>query len=408
MLKTPVPRRSRTLWWRNRIFATVALLGMVFVGSVASPFAGAASATDYPSWADVLAARHNVTKTKAEIAKIEKLLKGLETAQKATEAEAIEKGNIYAKAQQAFDDQDYKTQQYQAQADAAQAQADDSMKRAGQLAARLARTSGTDFTATLFFNGDNAQNLLAQLGMANKITDQSQGLYDRAIQDQKTAQSLTDQANVAKAALEQLREAAQKARDIAQAAADKAAAALKEQQDNNAKLQAQLATLKTKQVHTEAEYIKGVKATWGATGAVEISSAGWARPASGRITSPFGHRVSPCSGCSSYHQGTDIGASCNDPIYAASTGKVIYAGWNGGYGNFTLIDHGNGITTGYGHQPNGGILVHVGEFVTVGQRIGRVGTTGASTGCHLHFEVRINGSAIDAVPFMRARGIVIG
>ena len=83
---------------------------------------------------------------------------------------AIEKGNIYAAAQQAFDEQDYKTQQYQTQADAAQAKADDSIKRAGQLAAKLSRTNGTDFTSTLFFNGDNAQNLLAQLGMANKIT----------------------------------------------------------------------------------------------------------------------------------------------------------------------------------------------------------------------------------------------
>jgi murein DD-endopeptidase MepM/ murein hydrolase activator NlpD len=407
MSKTQQPRRSRTLWWRNRVFASVALLGMVFAGTIATPLADTATAADYPSWADVLAARNNVAKAKSEIAKIEKLLKQLETDQKATEAVAIEKGNIYAKAQQAFDEQDYKTQQYQDAADAAQAKADDSIKRAGQLAARLSRTGGTDFTSTLFFNGDNAENLLAGLGMANKITDQSQGLYDRALQDQKTAQSLTDQANVARAALEVLRDEAEKARAEAQAAADKAAAALKEQQDNNAKLQAQLATLKTNQIHTEAEYIKGVQEAWGASGAVEISSSGWARPVSGHITSPFGHRVSPCSGCSSFHQGTDIGASCNTPIYAASSGTVIYAGWNGGYGNFTLIDHGGGVTTGYGHQPNGGILVHVGQVVTVGQHIGRVGTTGASTGCHLHFEVRINGSAIDSVPFMRARGIVI-
>lgn len=399
---------SRTRWWRNRLFVTLALLSMVLTGTIAAP-TGPASATDYPSWADVLAARNNVAKKKVEIARLQALLVQLENTKKTTEAVAIEKGNIFAKAQQAFDEQDYKTQQYQAQADDAQKKADDSMKRAGQLAAQLARGGGGDLSATLFFNGDNAQNVLAQLGMASKITAQSKGLYDKAIQDQNTAQSLTDQANVARDALEVLREVAQKARDEAQAAADAAAAALKEQQDNNATLQAQLATLKTGLVHTEAEYIEGVKATWGSgAGGVEISSAGWARPAAGRITSPFGHRVSPCSGCSSYHQGTDIGASCNAPIYAASTGKVIYAGWNGGYGNFTLIDHGGGISTGYGHQPFGGILVHVGQFVSVGQQIGRVGTTGASTGCHLHFEVRINGSAIDAVPFMAARGIRLG
>ncbi len=407
MSKTHRSRRTRALWWRNRVFVSLALLGMVIVGSVAPPIAAPASAADYPSWAEVLAARNNVTAKKAEIARIQSLLAQLEADKKATEAVAIEKGNIYAAAQQAFDEQDYKTQQYQTQADDAQAKADDSLKRAGQLAARLSRTSGTDFTSTLFFNGDNAQNLLAQLGMANKITDQSQALYDRATQDQKTAQSLTDQANLAKAALEELRDIAEKARAEAQAAADAAAAALAEQQANNAKLQAQLATLQTEQIHTEEEYIAGVKATWGASGAVEISSAGWARPVSGNVSSPFGYRVSPCHGCSSYHQGTDIGASCNTPIYAASTGRVSYAGWNGGYGNLTRIDHGGGVSTGYGHQPNGGIMVSVGEFVTVGQQIGRVGTTGASTGCHLHFEVRINGSAIDPVPFMRDRGINI-
>jgi murein DD-endopeptidase MepM/ murein hydrolase activator NlpD len=400
--------RSRTLWWRNRLFVTLALLSMVFTGTIAAPV-DAASATDYPSWADVLAARNNVAKKKVEIARLQALLVQLENDKKATEAVAIEKGNIYAKAQQAFDEQDYKTKQYQDQADAAQEKADESIRRAGLLGAQLARAGGGDLTTTLFFNGDNAQNVLAQLGMASKITDQSKGLYDKAIQDQNTAQALTDQANVARDALEVLREVAQKARDEAQAAADAAAAALKEQQDNNATLKAQLATLQTGLVHTEAEYIEGVKATWGSgAGGVEISDAGWARPAAGRITSPFGHRVSPCHGCSSYHQGTDIGASCNSPIYAASTGKVIYAGWNGGYGNFTLIDHGGGITTGYGHQVNGGIRVSVGQVVTVGQQIGRVGTTGASTGCHLHFEVRINGSAIDAVPFMAARGIRIG
>lgn len=407
MSKTQTERRTRTLWWRNRVMVTLALLSMVFAGTVASPSADTAWAKDYPSWGDVMAARHNVAKKNAEISRIQKLLTQLASDQKATEADAIAKGDIYAKAQQAFDDQDYKTQQYQAQADAAQTKADDSIKRAGQMAARLARTGGTDLTATLFFNGDNARNMLSQLGMASKITDQSKGLYDRAIQDQNTAQSLTDQATLARTALEALRNTADAARKDAQAAADKAAAALAEQQKNNATLKAQLATLKTGLVHTEAEYVKGVKEAWGASGAVEISSQGWARPAAGHITSGFGHRVSPCSGCSSYHQGTDIGASCNSPIFAASTGEVVYASWFGGYGNMVEIDHGGGIHTRYGHIVNGGTLVHVGQVVGVGQQIARVGSTGASTGCHLHFEVRINGSAINSVPFMRARGIII-
>jgi murein DD-endopeptidase MepM/ murein hydrolase activator NlpD len=125
------------------------------------------------------------------------------------------------------------------------------------------------------------------------------------------------------------------------------------------------------------------------------------------VTSGYGSRVPPTGGVSPFHRGTDIGAGCNSPIYAAHTGTVSYAGWYGTYGNFILIEHEGGISTGYAHIVNGGILVHSGQTVGVGHQIARVGSTGASTGCHLHFEVRVNGTAIDAVPFMRARGINI-
>jgi murein DD-endopeptidase MepM/ murein hydrolase activator NlpD len=110
---------------------------------------------------------------------------------------------------------------------------------------------------------------------------------------------------------------------------------------------------------------------------------------------------------SSYHRGTDISSSCNNPIFAAHSGTVTYAGWYGTYGNFILIDHGEGISTGYAHIISGGIMVSPGQEVVVGQQVARVGSTGASTGCHLHFEVRIWGSAVNAQPFMRDRGINI-
>src|SRR5690606_37374586 len=84
-----------------------------------------------------------------------------------------------------------------------------------------------------------------------------------------------------------------------------------------------------------------------------------------------------------------------------SVGTVIYAGWNGGYGNFVKIDHGGGITSSYGHIVNGGILVHTGQQVGPGRPIARVGTTGSSSGCHLHFEIRTNGNAVNPVYFLR-------
>ncbi|HXD60550.1 MAG TPA: M23 family metallopeptidase, partial [Lacisediminihabitans sp.] len=80
----------------------------------------------------------------------------------------------------------------------------------------------------------------------------------------------------------------------------------------------------------------------------------------------------------------------------------------GGYGNYIRINHGGGLTTAYGHIVNGGILVSVGQSVSAGQQIARIGSTGESTGCHLHFETRPGGVATNPVPFMAARGITLG
>jgi murein DD-endopeptidase MepM/ murein hydrolase activator NlpD len=137
----------------------------------------------------------------------------------------------------------------------------------------------------------------------------------------------------------------------------------------------------------------------------------WAKPANGRITSGYGPRDPICTsgGCtSSFHYGVDLATGCNAPIYAASSGKITTAGWVGTYGNFIKIAHGSSIDTGYAHLVNGGILVRVGQNVSVGHLIGYSGTTGASTGCHLHFEVYQGGTRIDPVPFMSARGITFG
>jgi murein DD-endopeptidase MepM/ murein hydrolase activator NlpD len=117
------------------------------------------------------------------------------------------------------------------------------------------------------------------------------------------------------------------------------------------------------------------------------------RPIGGSITSGFGTRTDPISGTSAFHAGIDFGASCGSAIRAAGNGTVVSAGWNGGYGNATIIDHGGGMATLYGHQSS--ISVGVGQTVAAGEVIGAVGSTGKSTGCHLHFEVRINGNAVD-------------
>lgn len=116
-------------------------------------------------------------------------------------------------------------------------------------------------------------------------------------------------------------------------------------------------------------------------------------PVAGHLTSGFGMRFHPILGYSRMHQGVDFGAAWGSPIYAASSGRVVFAGPHGGHGNYVRIDHGSGIGTGYGHMSR--IAAYNGEMVKQGQVIGYVGSTGLSTGPHLHYEVYRSGAAIN-------------
>ena len=131
----------------------------------------------------------------------------------------------------------------------------------------------------------------------------------------------------------------------------------------------------------------------GASGpATTPSPAGLIWPVSGPITSPYGWRWGRL------HQGIDIGVPTGTPIEAAASGKVIYCGWETGYGNLVVLDNGGDLATAYAHQS--AIAVTCGEAVSQGQVIGYVGCTGHCTGPHLHFEVRINGNPVDPLGYL--------
>lgn len=117
------------------------------------------------------------------------------------------------------------------------------------------------------------------------------------------------------------------------------------------------------------------------------------KPTSGRISSPFGYRTHPVTGSYTLHSGIDIAASSGTTVVASRNGKVVSAGYSGSYGNLIVISHGNGFETAYAHLSS--IKVSVGDTVSQGQLIGKVGSTGRSTGPHLHFEIRINGTAVN-------------
>jgi murein DD-endopeptidase MepM/ murein hydrolase activator NlpD len=139
--------------------------------------------------------------------------------------------------------------------------------------------------------------------------------------------------------------------------------------------------------------VRGQLATAQAAGGdTTPSSSGLIWPVGGPITSPFGYRWGRL------HAGIDIGAGYGTPIRAAAGGTVVIAAWNGGYGNYTCIDHGGGMATCYAHQAS--FATSAGAQVGQGQVIGYVGNTGHSFGAHLHFEVRINGNPVDPLGYL--------
>ena len=147
------------------------------------------------------------------------------------------------------------------------------------------------------------------------------------------------------------------------------------------------AASRSRQSATSTATPSATAATDTTTTSTEVGTGGWTWPAGGTVTSEFGYRWGRL------HAGLDIGAPEGSPIWAARGGTVTYAGAMGGYGNLVLLDHGGGVSTAYAHQS--AIMVSVGASVSAGQQIGQVGSTGNSTGPHLHFETRIGGNPQD-------------
>jgi murein DD-endopeptidase MepM/ murein hydrolase activator NlpD len=141
-----------------------------------------------------------------------------------------------------------------------------------------------------------------------------------------------------------------------------------------------------------AAAIRNAQAGAGLTGTGVPSAAGFIWPVNGPVTSGYGWRWGRM------HEGIDIAAPTGTPIWAAASGSVIYAGWLGGYGNLVVVDHGNGLATAYAHAS--AILVSIGQSVSQGETVALIGSTGNSTGPHLHFEVRVNGVAVDPLLYL--------
>ncbi|MBS2039731.1 peptidoglycan DD-metalloendopeptidase family protein [bacterium] len=174
---------------------------------------------------------------------------------------------------------------------------------------------------------------------------------------------------------------------------DKQAELLAKIQTHRKRLQNYVSGLEHISAEMEAKLQATIKTRGAALGPIIPGTGRFIWPVSGPVTSPFGYRTHPVTGTTRFHSGFDIGVDQGTPIRCADNGVVIMADWYGGYGNCVIVQHDNNLSTLYGHQSR--ILVKQGDTLMQGQVLGEVGSTGMSTGPHLHFEVRQNGTPVD-------------
>jgi murein DD-endopeptidase MepM/ murein hydrolase activator NlpD len=266
-----------------------------------------------------------------------------------------------------------------------------------------------DDTASALFHAGSVDDLGASLVYADAVVAEEQGLIRRtgALRDQLDA--VQDAADAEAAAAQAARDEVA-ARDAELSRRRDELIATQQQLVLNAERQrsvlseaAQRRLAVAEQLETQARLSDGI------AGTLAARQAGQTPPAviegiflsplpNPRITSPFGARLDPLFGTVAGHPGIDINAATGTPIRAPADGTVVAAGWIDGYGNCTIIDHGSGLATLYGHQSS--VLVADGALVKRGQTIGLVGSTGYSTGPHLHWEVRVLGKVVNPVPYI--------
>lgn len=254
---------------------------------------------------------------------------------------------------------------------------------------------GTVSYWSVLFKASSFTDLLARMDFVNEVMD-----YDRqVISDlQTTRQQLTED----KAALEQQKSELESSQTKLQQQVDAASALIREYEETEAGHQAMLDEAAEDEARIQ-ELIRqqqsgGSSGSSGSSGSNSgVDGYIWPTNNTRLVTSPYGERWCPFHGYES-HNGADIGAARGSAVLAAKSGRVIQAGWNGGYGISVMIAHDDGITTLYGHMDS--CSVSVGQTVSQGETIGICGSTGNSTGAHIHYTMYKNGSTIDPLPYL--------
>jgi murein DD-endopeptidase MepM/ murein hydrolase activator NlpD len=293
----------------------------------------------------------------------------------------------------------------------AQGRVDQARDRVDEIAA--ASYMGGNFAAiNVLVDSRGPRDAMDRFGLVDQVMQHQQDEVDDYMGARRVARTEQDRAALARRAAEAAeKEAADKLATAraAQSAAEEARAAVIELTKTRTQAlriaQSQRVTVLAKYEAAKAEEarIRNALRGWddkNGGGGGPYTGGTLLMPVHGWKTSDFGSRYDPYYHVWQLHAGTDLAAPGGSPIEAAAAGTVIRAGWAGGYGNYTCIAHGDGFSTCYGHQSK--ILVSVGEYVTRGEIIGHVGSTGASTGYHLHFETRFGGVPRNPLKYLPA------
>ena len=254
----------------------------------------------------------------------------------------------------------------------------------------------------VLFSSENIQDFISNCMFLGKIVDQDQSIIDSINANKVLAEAKLKELEATRnqiLALQQQKEGEEaeyaKQADAKVALLDQLGNEADALQNEIADMQSQSASIAS-EINSYYASLSSADANYTYTGSGAFT---WPLSISGTITSPFGYRIHPISGVKKMHTGVDIAAPKGTPVLAAESGTVITVKEGStGYGHYVVISHGSNICTLYGHMS--AIYVSAGDTVSRSQQVGAVGSTGASTGNHLHFEVRVNGSPVDPMGYI--------
>jgi murein DD-endopeptidase MepM/ murein hydrolase activator NlpD len=243
----------------------------------------------------------------------------------------------------------------------------------------------------LLFNAENFREFINRMFYLNLIFEKDEELYNGVMETKQEVAASKLQVESTIAAIAADRDQLQQQSLEIKRVRDEKTALLRAVSQDKELAERQMRELEeqSRQIEAELRNLKG--------GYSGVWKGRFMKPVNGRITSPYGWRIHPLTTRRQFHTGIDIAAPYGTPIKAGGDGKVVSAGWRGGYGNTVIIDHGGRVATLYAHCSR--FAVSAGTVVRQGQTIAYIGSTGTSTGNHVHFEVRVNGSPVD--PFSR-------